>query len=105
MYYYTSLALDSSGYPPHISYFDNTNHDLKYAFLNGTGWTTTVVDSDGDVGGIVSSLALDLKGFPHISYCDYTNTALKYAFRNGTGWTTTTVDSDGNVGAIYLARP
>ena len=28
---FTSIALDSDGYA-HVSYFDNTNNDLKYAY-------------------------------------------------------------------------
>ena len=32
----TSIALDSSD-NPHISYWDNTNYYLKYAFWNGSG--------------------------------------------------------------------
>ena len=45
----TSLALDSSG-NPHISYYDATNNDLKYASWNGASWNIQIVDSAGDVG-------------------------------------------------------
>jgi hypothetical protein len=78
---YSSLALDSSGYPC-ISYYDITNGDLKYAFGTGSAWSIQTVDEAGDVG-YYSSLALDSSGYPHISYYDGTNGDLKYAFGQG----------------------
>jgi len=80
----TSLACDSSGYP-HISYYDRTHGDLKYAYMDAGGWHTETVDSTGDVGKW-SSLALDCRGYPHISYYDLSNTALKYVYMDGSGW-------------------
>ncbi len=56
--YGTSIALGSSG-NPYISYYDNTNDDLKYAWYDGT-WHTETVDSAGYVGSS-NSLALDEK--------------------------------------------
>jgi parallel beta-helix repeat protein len=92
----TSLALDSLN-RPHISYFDNTNKDLKYARWTGTTWSIETVDSAGDVGRF-SSLALDSLNRPHISYFDNTNKDLKYARWTGTAWSIEIVDSAGDVG-------
>jgi len=92
--WYTSIALDSSD-NPHISYFDETNSDLKYARWNGTDWITETVDSDGQVG-THTSITLDSSDNPHISYFDGTNMDLKYAWWNGTDWVPETVDSDGD---------
>ena len=75
---FTSLALDGGGYP-HISYFDDDNDDLKYAYQNASGWHIETVDSEGHVG-YYTSLALDGGGYPHISYHDYTNGDLRYAY-------------------------
>jgi uncharacterized repeat protein (TIGR01451 family) len=79
-----SLALDGEGYP-HISYYASWSYDpygpvrdLKYAYLDATGWHTQTVDSEGDVGEY-NSLALDGAGLPHISYLDRTCFDLKYA--------------------------
>ena len=87
---FTSLAIDSNNHP-HISYFDRTNNQLKYASFNGISWSTETVDSGGT--GEFSSLALDNQDYPHISYCDYTNNKLRYASYNGTAWNTDNVDS------------
>ncbi|MCG2817952.1 MAG: hypothetical protein L6433_02965 [Actinomycetia bacterium] len=103
---YTSLALDSSG-NPRISYLDDTNWDLKYAYSNdgGVTWPAAnikTVDSAGNVGSD-TSLALDSSGNPRISYFDNTNGDLKFAYSNdgGATWPAAnikTVDSAGNVG-------
>lgn len=91
----TSLALDADDYP-HISYYDSTYDDLKYAHFDGTDWHIETVDS-GWVGRF-SSLALDPDGHPHISYWDQDNADLLYAFFDGTSWHVETVDTAGEVG-------
>ncbi len=94
--YFASLELDGQGVP-HISYFDDTNDDLKYAFKSGGVWTTETVDATGSVGEY-TSLELDGQGIPHISYFDDTNYDLKYAYKSGGVWTIETVDATGLVG-------
>jgi hypothetical protein len=94
--HYSSIALDSNNVP-HISYYDQTNHDLKYATKIGTGWSKQKVDSAGAVGQY-SSIALDSNNVPHISYFDETNGDLKYATKTASGWSKETVDSPGLVG-------
>jgi hypothetical protein len=89
---WSSLELDSSG-NPHISYYDETNFDLKYANFNGSIWNTQTIDSIGNVGKY-SSLGLDVSGNPHISYEDNSSGNLKYAAFNGF-WDIQTVDADG----------
>ncbi len=93
--YYTSIKV-KSGYP-HISYFDGTNYDLKYAYKDAGGWHTETVDGTGSVGQY-TSMAIDGTGYPHISYLNNTNGDLKYAYKDGGGWHAETVDSAGNVG-------
>ena len=39
---------------PHISYYDSTNGDLKYAAKSGGSWTLETVDAPGDVGRYTS---------------------------------------------------
>ncbi|MHC4757397.1 MAG: hypothetical protein ACYTE8_01955 [Planctomycetota bacterium] len=75
--YDSSIAVDGNG-NPHISYYDASNIDLKYATFNGSKWILETVDSSGDVGRY-SSITLDSKGRPHISYLDFANGNLKYA--------------------------
>ncbi|MHC4114601.1 MAG: choice-of-anchor Q domain-containing protein [Planctomycetota bacterium] len=92
----TSVALDN-GDNPHISYYDDANGDLKYAYYDD-GWHTETVDSDGDVG-LYTSIATDSNNNPHISYLDATNVNLKYAcYDPCVGWNIETADNNSNVG-------
>ncbi len=92
---YASIVLDTAG-QPHISYYDATNGDLKYARQSGS-WQVETVDSAGDVGQY-TSIALDGAGRPHISYYDATNDTLKYAYHNGSTWQVQPVAVAGWVG-------
>jgi hypothetical protein len=92
---YTSLVLDSRGYP-HISYLGGSN-DLMYAEWTGSAWVTSSVYSTGVVGDW-SSLALDSKGYPCISFPDSDQRGLMYAKWTGSVWDIVTVDSSSKVG-------
>ena len=71
---YTDIALDKSGYV-HISYYDQSNKDLKAANNASGSWETLTVDPNGDVGEF-SSIAIDHLDNIHISYWDTTNADL-----------------------------
>jgi hypothetical protein len=81
---WTSLALDSAG-NPHISYYNETQTSLKYAYWSVDDWHIETVDNTGDVGKY-SSLALDDDNVPHISYLDESLMRLKYAYLSGATW-------------------
>jgi len=89
---YASLALAPDG-RPHISYFDYSKEDLKYAFHDGAGWVTSTLDETGSVGWF-TSIALDGTGAPRICYFDDTADAVMLAYLLPAGWTMQVVDAD-----------
>lgn len=86
-----------------ISYWDETNDDLKVAHCSNVECATatlTTLDSAGDVGKY-SSVAIGTDGLALISYYDGSNQDLKVAHCNNpmcTSATFTTVDSAGITG-------
>ncbi|RYD94528.1 MAG: exo-alpha-sialidase, partial [Sphingobacteriales bacterium] len=100
---YTSLQQVNGR--PAISYFDDTNDDLKYVRAldaNGTTWGIPVT-----VEGLVTNVGLYssmfvVNGMPAIAYYDDGNDDLKYVRAldaNGTTWgTPVTLDATGNTG-------
>ncbi|HET9850236.1 MAG TPA: right-handed parallel beta-helix repeat-containing protein [Candidatus Saccharimonadales bacterium] len=94
---YSSIALGSDGFA-RISYYDNTNGDLKFAQCTNAACTTsniTTVDTSGNVGRY-TSIAIGSDGFARISYYDVTNGYLKFARCINAACTTfniTTVDT------------
>lgn len=91
-----ALDLDKDGYP-HISYTKkNLDHyppfwynNLRYAYLDSSGWHIQQVDCETEICE-QTSLILDQDGFPHISYLAFdaglVNSHLKYAKLTEQGW-------------------
>jgi hypothetical protein len=90
----------------HISYYDKTFEDLRYAHWDGERWSTEVVDDEGLVGES-SSIAVVCRRTPgsgpecrpYISYFDSSNNDLKIATRrNDTNWVSFRADLSGMTG-------
>jgi prepilin-type N-terminal cleavage/methylation domain-containing protein len=103
---YSSIAVSSFNLPI-ISYYDDSNHDLKVVKCGNSacsvagGYTFTSVDTAGDVGEY-TSIVIDKNGLPIISYYDDSNHDLKVAKCGNSacssGNSINTADSAGRVG-------
>ena len=104
---YNSVALDNLG-AFHISYYDENDASLNYAYWDGATWSFELLDDYIDIGkglGLWSSIQVDRSTNVHIAYMDEKYDNLKYAFKNHDGgdWTKVTVDTGGsspNVGSM-----
>jgi hypothetical protein len=98
---YTSIAKDSSD-KLHISYYNISTGELKYATNASGSWVDEALDSSGDAG-LYTSIARDSLANLHISYYDDRNGDLKYA-TNATGsWIAETVESLGGTVGKYTS--
>ena len=99
---YTSITTGVDGLPL-ISYYDQTNGDLKVAHCSDlacTSGSVRTLDSGGNVGPY-TAIIIGADGLGLISYYDVTNGDLKVAHCSDVGCTTATLatlDSAGNVG-------
>jgi hypothetical protein len=91
---YNSLALDLQG-RPHISYQDNHNQKLMYAFWDGSSWNKMVADSEY-TSGMNTSIAIDSANHPHICHSDLVGNTLKYTSFDGSTWSTSNLTPDTN---------
>ncbi len=80
---FISLAVDASS-TPHISYYDATPADLKYATFPGSSWTTVTLANRGPVG-LFTELSLE-GDRPRILYYDRRIDALNQFRLESAGW-------------------
>ncbi len=106
--FYTSIAIGTDGNPI-ISYYNDSNGDLKVVKCSNPGCSTAntpiTLDSAGDVGSF-TSIAIGTDGNPIISYSEnpFNNGNLKVVKCSNPGCSTantpTTLDSTGDVGTF-----
>jgi hypothetical protein len=89
---YNDVAVAADG-TVHLSYYDATGGDLRYASRSPSGtWTTSAAVTTNTVGAY-SNICVDPAGTPIIAYYDATTTDLLLATRQSNGaFTTSPID-------------
>lgn len=91
----TSLAVDNNDVP-HIGYYVQVAfaNDLRCATLDGTNWSTTIVDPMGAINPVGLSIMTDNDNRPHIGYVRHVGNIgeLRYATFDGSQWQTEAAD-------------
>lgn len=100
---YGSITVDADAHP-HVAYNVTGSRFLKYAYHDGSSWSTTSVDTDGFASGQMS-IVLDAGGQPHIGYlyAGGGNAGIRYAAFDGVSWSTATLTA-GNA-SLYGTYP
>ncbi len=93
---YSAMVIDAND-ALHVSYYDATNADLKYATNASGTWVAVTVDSVGDTGRS-TDIFVDPLGFVHICYQDYTNRDIRYATNTSGSWANELVEDTGDPG-------
>ena len=96
---HTSIDIDANN-QIHISYYDEQNGALKYAYWNGIGLPvveTVDIGHQSDLG-LWTSIEADEWLRPQISYMDEKYDDLKFAIKMGNSWDIKLVDNGVNVG-------
>ncbi len=103
-----SSAVSGADGLPLVAVYDSTNNDLKVVHCADaacSGFTTTILDTAGDVGRYPAA-TVGSDGFGLIGYVDGTNNRLKVAHCTNiacSAFTLGTPDSSGNVGDAQTA--
>jgi hypothetical protein len=80
-----AIALDGQGHP-HIAYLNYITYQMKYAYFDGTVWTSGIISSSTEHLLDDVSLAIDGAGDAHILYYDYTANDLRAEHWTGAGF-------------------
>ena len=94
---YSSIATDSND-ELHISYYDVSSGNLKYASNSGGSWTNYPIDTTAVIVGRYTSLDIDSNDNVHISYGDLNAWNLKYATNIAGSWSRSIIDNGGSDG-------
>jgi len=100
--WFTSLTLDSAGYPQ-ISYQgyatgSTSAKALKYAHWNGNKWTVAPPIDASNGAGQYTSIKVDGAGLPRVSYFAALSGDLRYAYFDGSQWNVEQVDTISGLG-------
>ena len=94
---YSSVAVDSNN-ELHISYYDVSSGNLKYASNSGGSWSNYPIDTTAAIVGKYTSLDIDSNDNVHISYGDLNAWNLKYATNVAGSWSRSIIDNGGSNG-------
>lgn len=95
-----SAAVDQNDHF-HISYLDDVNKRLKYAYYDGDNWVTSEIVKKEDLASV--AIAVDNMRKPHVAY--NTSYNVNYAKLSGDTWEVSAVETLGEARRYYSNGP